>query len=453
MYTVLLSGGSGKRLWPLSNDLRSKQYLKLITREGEDAPCSMVQRVWAQLGHAGLDSRLICASAGQVEIIRGQLGDVPIAVEPDRRDTFPAVSLSCAHIHSLLGGSPEDIVCVLPVDPYTEASYFKTLGRLEAVLTQSGADIALMGAVPDNPSDKYGYILPGKARDGYVEVRGFREKPDLEAAQALIGQGALWNCGVFCFRLGLMLDRLAYYGAPADYDALYARYDALPKISFDYEILEKAESLVAVPYHGMWTDLGSWSSLTQRMTTPTLGKVKLSSCGDTYVVNELDLPVIALGVQNVVVVAAWDGILVADLTAADRIKEVAGDMHLKAMYEERRWGTIKTVDIAENSDGFVLTRKILMFGGQFSSYHFHAEREEAVTILRGRGELMVEGVSTTVSQGTTITIPRGKRHGFRAFEDMEFMEIHIGRTMGDADINRLTFDWAQISAIEKGMDK
>ena len=120
----------------------------------------------------------------------------------------------------------------------------------------------------------------------------------------------------------------------------------------------------------------------------------------------------------------------------------------KPRYEERRWGTVKTLDIAQNEEGFVLTRKLLMFGGQYSSYHFHRQREEAVTILRGRGELRVEGLRTTVCQGSTVTIPRGKRHGFHAYEDLEFIEIHIGKTMGDEDINRLTFDWQQIPDIE-----
>lgn len=453
MYTVLLSGGSGKRLWPLSNDLRSKQYLRLITHEKEDRSCSMVQRVWTQLENAGLTNRLICASSGQIEILRNQLGPVPIVAEPDRRDTFPAVALSCAYIKSVLGGQDDDVVCVLPVDPYTEKAYFDTIRQLEQVLKGSGADIALMGAEPSAPSGKFGYIVPKGHRDGYFEVARFAEKPDRATAERLIAQGALWNCGVFCFRLGLILKRLQYYHAPIDYDTLFAQYDRLPRISFDYEVLEKADKLVAVPFKGMWSDLGTWSALTRTMHMPTLGNVQLNGCEDTHVINELDLPVVALGTKNLVVIAAWDGILVADAASADGIKDVLSSMHLKARYEERRWGTIKTIDVSQNDEGFVLTRKILMFGGQYSSYHFHKERDEAVTILRGRGELDVEGVTTTIRQGTTITIPRGKRHGFRTFEDMEFLETHIGKTIGDEDINRLTFDWSQIPAIERNANE
>lgn len=449
MYTVLLSGGSGKRLWPLSNDMRSKQYLKLITKENEDAQCSMVQRVWTQLGKAGIENRLICASSAQVEIIHSQLGDVPIIVEPDRRDTFPAVALSCAYIKSVLGAKDDDVVCILPVDPYTESAYFDTLWQLESSLQESEADISLMGAVPDEPSEKYGYILLGKRQGQYYDVKGFKEKPDRDTAGELLQEGALWNCGVFCFRLGLLLEHLARYGAPPDYEGMHACYDRLPKISFDYEILEKADRLVAVPFHGLWSDLGTWSALTRRMHSPVLGNVKQDACLATNIINELDIPIIALGTKNLVVVAAWDGILVAEAGAADRIKEVTQGMQLKAMYEERRWGTIKTIDVAQNEEGFVLTRKLLMFADQSSSYHFHYERMETVTILRGRGELIVDNQRTPISQGTTISIPHGKRHGFCAFEDMEFIEIHIGKTIGDEDINRLTFDWSQIQNIEK----
>lgn len=451
MYTVLLSGGSGKRLWPLSNDLRSKQYLKLTTKElPPHEPCSMVQRVWSQLESAGLSGNsLVCASSGQVEIIRSQLGSVPVAVEPDRRDTFPAIALSCAYIKSELGGQDNDIICILPVDPYTEAGYFHTVSLLETALTQSGADIALMGAVPTEPSSKYGYILPGSRANGYIDVKGFHEKPNTEKAESLIQNGALWNCGVFCFRLGSVLKRARTYGVSEDYAGMYSQYDRLPKISFDYEVLEKAKNLVMLPFDGMWTDLGTWDALAGQMQSPTLGRAYLHGCDNTHAINEQDIPLIAMGTKDVVIVAAWDGILVADAAHADYVKDVTKTMPFKPMYEERRWGTIKTLDIADTADGFVLTRKILMFAGCSSSYHFHHEREEAVTVLRGRGEVRVEGVSTIISQGTTITIPRGKRHGFRAFEDLEFMEIHIGRTIGDEDINRLTFDWREIAGIER----
>ena len=124
-------------------------------------------------------------------------------------------------------------------------------------------------------------------------------------------------------------------------------------------------------------------------------------------------------------------------------------LNYPSKYEERRWGVLKTLDLSETDDGFTLLRKIIMFGGASSSYHYHNERDEVLTILSGRGEIIIDGVSILLSQGTTITIPQNKKHAVRAFCDMEYLETHIGRTFGDEDINRLTFDWNEILRMEK----
>lgn len=444
MYTVLLSGGSGKRLWPLSNDLRSKQYIKLLTKEDDSAAvCSMVQRVMGQLYTADLsESTVICASAGQVEMLRNQLGNVNIAIEPERRDTFPAVALSCAYLVSKLGANADDILCVLPVDPYTEVSYFETLKKLAEVVRQTGCEIALMGAVPTYPSTKYGYIVPAAEKSGYFDVSCFKEKPDVQGAEALLAQKALWNCGVFCFKIGNILDRLSAYGLDADYDVLYREYNRLPKISFDYEVLEKARNLSVVPFNGLWKDLGTWNALCEEMHDSDHGFVVMDkSCADTHVINELNIPVVAIGLKDVVVVASFDGILVADKSGCDNVKNVIQDINLQPMYEERRWGTIKTIDVSQVGDKQTVTRKITIFANMNSSYHYHNNRDEIWTVMRGEAELLVEGTSMILAPGSAVSIKRGQKHAIKAKEEFEYMEIHLGETAGDQDINRITFDW------------
>ena len=160
MYCVLLSGGSGKRLWPLSNDARPKQYLKFVNREVNSMEhCSMLQRVWEQLENAGLaKDTIITASDTQTELIKSQIRSAKIAVEPMRRDTFGAVLLSCAYLYSHGGAKLDDYAVIMPVDPYTEGSYFETLKKLEQVMRTTDAEVGLMGAVPTYPSTKYGYI-------------------------------------------------------------------------------------------------------------------------------------------------------------------------------------------------------------------------------------------------------------------------------------------------------
>lgn len=217
----------------------------------------MLQRVWEQLGEAGIAGQaVITAGSEQVELIKSQVKEARIAVEPGRRDTFAAVLLSCSWLLKH-GASREDYAAIMPVDPYTEGSYFETVKKLEAIMRESGAEVGLMGAAPSYPATKYGYILPGEKKDGWFKVRGFAEKPDEEKAEALLKEGALWNCGVFCVKIGDILERTKKYGVPEDYDALCAAYESLPKISFDYEVLEKAEHLAAVEFDGYWKDLGN----------------------------------------------------------------------------------------------------------------------------------------------------------------------------------------------------
>ena len=182
MKLVLLSGGSGKRLWPLSNDSRSKQFLKVLAGPTGN-PESMVQRVWRQLGDAGLtESSYLATGRGQVEMIQNQIDPgVPIIVEPERRDTFPAIALTATYLYSVEGVSPDEIVAILPVDPFVEGEFFTEILELENVLVSSGANLALIGVVPTHPSEKYGYIVPESGSTFTpgqpLKVSHFQEKP------------------------------------------------------------------------------------------------------------------------------------------------------------------------------------------------------------------------------------------------------------------------------------
>lgn len=447
MYYVLLSGGSGKRLWPLSSDIRPKQYLKLVNREMNSMEhCSMLQRVWEQLENAGIEKNtIITAGEEQTELIKSQVRSAKIAVEPMRRDTFGAVLLSCAYLQSHCGAKLDDYAVIMPVDPYTESVYFETIKKLEQVMRVSGAEVGLMGAVPTYPATKYGYILPGEEKEGYFDVKGFSEKPEEAKAEELLKQGALWNCGVFCVKIGEILKLAEKYNVPSDYEGLYASYEKLPKISFDYEVLEKAENLAAVEFKGFWKDLGTWDAMAEQMSTDTIGNVVLEeSCENTQVINELHIPVVAMGTKNLVVVAAQDGILVTDKGHAEKVKDVTKDIVSRPMFEERRWGTLETLDDTKANGISTLTRKIKIHDGMTSSYHYHKERDEIWTVLNGTGELILEGNKIPLSAGKAICIRKNQRHAVKAFQNFEYIEIHVGTTVGNEDINRITFRWDEI---------
>ncbi|WP_151733156.1 sugar phosphate nucleotidyltransferase [Paenibacillus tengchongensis] len=451
MKLVLLSGGSGKRLWPLSNDSRSKQFLKVLESPAGE-PESMVQRVWRQLEEAGMTgSSYLATGRSQVESIQSQLGgEVPIIVEPERRDTFPAIALTAAYLYSIAGVSPKETVAILPVDPYVESSFFDTIVKLEATMESSGANLALMGVVPEHPSEKYGYIIPTSAESGgsgFLRVSHFQEKPDRVQAEGLIAQGALWNCGVFAFRLGYLLDILQRKGLPLNYEELQKQYKLLPSISFDYEVVEKEENIVVQPYAGFWKDLGTWNTLTEEMNSNHVGKGFVTEDSEgTSLINELDIPITVIGAKDLIIAASPDGILVTHKAESPRIKEVLKSFDQRPMYEERRWGHYKVIDYVKYNEGNeVLTKRIFIQEGKNISYQLHHKRSEIWTIVSGEASIVLNERMHNVKAGDVVRIPEGTKHAILALTDVELIEVQTGSELVEEDNIRITLDWEDIT--------
>lgn len=442
MYIVLLSGGSGKRLWPLSNDLCSKQYIKLMnhdtsqeTAQEGNAKCSMLQRVFGQLKNAGLaENTIVCASDAQVEIIESQLESaVEVAVEPMRRDTFPAVMLSCAYLLSKKGAKPDDVVAFLPVDPYTTGTFFSCIKQLGERIAKTEHTIGLLGGVPTYPSTKYGYIVPKKGEGTFLEVEGFREKPDEETAAELVKSGALWNCGVFCFTLSMAQQWVEKYGVCMDYDSLAADYEKLPKKSFDYEVLEHWERIGAMKYSDMWKDLGTWNTLTEEMKENSIGDVTWDdTCENSHAINVLGIPLVVMGAKNMVIAASHDGILVADKHQSSYIKDCLTQIEDTSKYEERRWGTVKTIDREEDDGSRSVTKRIKVLAGKTMPRHKHCRHTETLTVLSGMGKLLLENVKIDLMAGVTVSIAAGKEHSICAVgSDLKCIEVSLGDTIND----------------------
>lgn len=323
MYVILLSGGMGKRLWPLSGKTHPKQFLQILpTGSGTR---SMVQRVYKQLRQAGLaHGSILCAGKDQRTLIEEQLGDVPVAWEPETRDTFPAIALSCAYLMSKRGAGRNDAVVVVPIDSYADADYFEMLKKLPELLDQTQSQVVLMGKKPTGPNPQYGYIVPRHEEDGVIQVEGFHEKPDPEKAQELIEKGALWNIGVFCFRLELMQEWMKGYGLPMEYDILYSHFDQLPKISFDYQVLENSKRISALRYEGEWRDLGTWCELSDVLPYSAENTI-VQDCENVFVFNAKKIPIVLIGIKDAIVVATDNGILVTDCQHAPNLKGVDVD--------------------------------------------------------------------------------------------------------------------------------
>ena len=434
MNIVLLSGGSGKRLWPLSNHTRTKQCITIVRTDTGDYE-SMVQRVYRQICAVDATANVtIATSKAQVSAIHNQLGtDVGISVEPCRRDTFPAIALAAAYLHDERGVLETESVVVCPVDPYVEQDYFEALKELGRQAAQSEANLVLMGIEPTYPSAKYGYIIP-ESKNTVSRVSMFKEKPDEETAKDYIGRGALWNGGVFAFRLGYVLRRAHELISFKDYRDLYDKYDTLQKISFDYAVVEHEPQIEVMRFSGMWKDMGTWNTLTEAMESPSIGKAILNDmCDNVHVVNELDVPVLCMGLKDVVVSASPEGILVSDKAQSSYIKPFVDTIDQQIMFAEKSWGSFRVIDIEEGS----MTIKVTLNAGHKMNYHSHERRDEIWNVIAGEGRTIIDGVEQKVSAGDVVTMKAGTPHTIIADTALQVIEVQIGQEISVADKKKL----------------
>lgn len=452
MQLILLSGGSGKRLWPISNDSFSKQFLRLLpspdgTRE------SMIQRVIRQIKESGLKANITIATGeNQRDVITSQLGEAAdMVTEPERRDTFPAIALASLYLNLEKGCDPNEVVVVTPCDHYADAEYFISIGKMARAVEDGAADLLLMGICPSYPSVKYGYIMPkeNRAYSGsqttprIMQVGSFIEKPDIERAKELIAGGALWNCGVFAFKLGYLLKIAGQFTKAESFEQARAEYGNFPKISFDYQVVEKAGSVAVIPLKGMWKDIGTWDALSEVIGSSVIGNGLLDEhAKNTNIINRLDIPCVCIGADNLVIAAGPDGILIVDKYDCEEVKSHLSAFEARPMYEERRWGTYKVIECFTSTDNTrSLTKHLCIVAGKSISYQRHLHRAEVWTILEGKGTLVHNGEVREVKKGEVIHIEKGEMHAIKAVTELHILEVQIGDLLDESDIERFDYEW------------
>ena len=430
MNLVLLSGGSGQRLWPLSNEVRSKQFIKIFHNEKGELE-SMVQRIYRQIKAVDPDATItIATSKSQVSAIHNQLGkNVGISIEPCRRDTFPAIALAAAYLKDVQGVGEEEPVVVCPVDPYVESNYFEALKTLSERAAVSPANLVLMGIEPTYPSEKYGYIIP-TSKDSPSKVSMFKEKPTQDVAAQYIAQGALWNGGVFAFRLGYVLKRAHELIDFVDYDDLFDNYETLTKISFDYAVVEHEPEIEVIRFAGTWADLGTWNTLTEALDSRAIGKAIFDdTCENVHVVNELNVPILCMGLKNMVVSASPEGILVSDKEQSSNIKPYVSALDNQIKFAEKSWGSFRVLDVQDGS----MIVKVTLNPGQRMNYHSHQFRNEVWTVIAGEGRTIVDGMEQKIRVGDVITMAAGCRHTVIAETELQLIEIQLGKEISVHD--------------------
>ena len=303
------------------------------------------------------------------------------------------------------------------------------LQKLSDQAKKGEANLVLMGIEPTYPSEKYGYIIP-TGNDFISDVKSFKEKPQVDVAREYIAQGALWNGGVFAYKLSYVLDVAKELLGTSDYRELYDGYQELKKISFDYAVVEQEKSIQVMRFVGEWKDLGTWNTLTEAMSDTTLGDAQLSdNCENVHVINELAVPVFAMGLKDVVIAAGPDGILVSDKDQSSFIKPYVDQIVRGVMFAEKSWGTYYVLDQQKES----LTIRVTLYPEQRMNYHSHAHRDEVWTVVSGTGWAVLDGEKKKLSVGDVISMPAGCRHTVIAETELKIIEVQLGKDIDVKD--------------------
>lgn len=432
MQIILLAGGSGKRLWPLSNDKQAKQFLPL-SFDLKGTPTSMLERTWMQLAQCGLQSQtIISTSQDQVEQVKAQLGrQVEIIIEPERRDTFAAISLATSYLSSCKKISINEPIVVIPVDLFVDGTFFKHLLSLPQTLEESDANIALVGVKPEGPSENFGYMVPLKGQmDSSFLIDYFREKPHSEEAELLISKGALWNCGVFCFRAGYLHTILQQLKLDLPYELLRESFYKIPRLSFDYRVVEKETKIVASRYEGKWKDLGNWSVLSEQLPDSIYGLAYTSDhCENTHIINELQIPAFVIGIPDAMIIASKDGILIMNKKKSGQIKKMLDKIEILPPHKiPKTEGHILDQTLLDN--GVKSITKRLMLKAKSEIFNSIAAASHITWhILQGEATLERGGLRSSITAGDVITFLSGEFYALYTESELYIIEIEFASSM------------------------
>lgn len=456
---VILSGGSGTRLWPLSREAYPKQFLPLT------GSATMLQATVQRLaGISGMAPPTVVCNARHRFLVAEQLREIDIEageilLEPDGRNTAPALALAAL---SLVERSPETIMLALPADHFIAdpEELHASLGPAERAAAQGS--LVTFGIVPSAPETGYGYIRAGRERNGVRGVRGFVEKPDETRAREYLAAGDyFWNSGIFMFRADAYLAELEHHApeilsacrsalasGSRDLDFLRvdtAAYAACPADSIDYAVMEHTERAAMVPLDAGWSDIGSWSSLRQIAPSDasgnvTAGDVWLEDVSDSYVRAESRL-VAAVGVTDHVIVETSDAVLVADANRVQEVKRLVSRLDEAGRSEVmehprvyRPWGWYETLVDGERFHA----KRILVKPGAALSLQMHHHRAEHWVVVKGSARVTRDDDEFLLAEDQSTYIPVGTRHRLEnpGKIPLELLEIQTGSYLGEDDIVR-----------------
>jgi mannose-1-phosphate guanylyltransferase/mannose-6-phosphate isomerase len=470
---VILCGGSGTRLWPLSRSSYPKQFARIL---GEK---SLFQESVARLSGPDFAPPVVVTGAAFRFIVTEQLaglGRAPgaVLIEPDGRNTAPAVLAAAL---TLAASDPDGLMMVCPSDhAIADGQAFRAAVRAGAGAARDGM-LVTFGVRPTRAETGYGWLELGDAPDmaappTALPLRGFVEKPDAATAAAMLADGRhLWNSGIFLFSVRAILAAFETH-APALTDAVrkavagaapdlaFVRLDpdawaAVESVSIDYAVMEKAQTLVVVPYAGAWSDLGAWDAIAREMGTDDHG-VALSGpaqaidCENSLLRAESPEQVlVGIGLRNVVAIAMRDAVLVADMTDGQRVREAVAVLKAQGAPQatdfpryHRPWGWYETLSLGRRFQ----VKRIMVHPGGVLSLQSHVHRAEHWVVVEGAARVTVGEDVRLLGENESVYIPLGAVHRLEnpGKLDLHLIEVQSGPYLGEDDITRYEDIYARV---------
>ena len=460
MVPVVLSGGSGSRLWPLSRSAYPKQFLPLCSGY------SLVQDTVMRLaGSVATEAPIFVTANDQRFLLADQVQTLgaegaEIVLEPARRNTAPAIALACFAAQER---APESVVLVLPSDHHIEnKAAFQQVLELANTAAVKG-NLVTFGVVPTKPETGYGYIKANNSSaDGWLSIDAFVEKPSVELAEQYLESGDYyWNSGMFAFRADVYLQELKQHN-PAIYDAAKASWDArsedldfirvgeeafvaCPEDSIDYAVMEKTEKAVVIPLDSGWSDVGSWQSLWEVQDKDATGNVLVGDViaqdTENTMVHASNRMVACLGVEDLVIVETTDAVLVADINQVQKVKDIVKLIEADGRSEHefhrevhRPWGRFDSVDAGDRYQ----VKRITVKPGAKLSTQMHHHRAEHWVVVQGTAKVQRGEDSLMLTENQSVYIPLGEVHYLEnpGKIPLEIIEIQTGSYLGEDDIIR-----------------
>ncbi len=455
---VLLCGGSGTRLWPLSRKSYPKQFTRLVGEE------TLFQSTAKRMSGAGFAAPLVITGSDFRFIVTEQLAetgidDGTILIEPDGRNTAPAILAAALH---LAKSDPKTLMLVAPTDHVIEdPEAFRRAIAIGQPAAERG-DILTFGIAPDRPETGYGFLELSEAPDsGPVALTRFVEKPDHQTAQSMLESGKfLWNAGIFLFTAEAMITAFEQH-APKLIGPVAEAVDAMRSdlnffrlaeepwarvedISIDFAIMEKTEKLSVVPYGGAWSDLGDWSAVWRERggSMVTDGPATAIDCEDSMLRAESDgIELVGIGLKDTIVVATSDAVLVADASRSQDVKKAVASLKEKGAKQateftrdHRPWGWFETLALGPRFQ----VKRIVVKPGAALSLQSHMHRSEHWIVVEGTAQVTVDDEVMIVSENQSVYIPLGSKHRMEnpGKFPMVLIEVQTGAYLGEDDIIR-----------------